>query len=363
MAGAGGLGRCAKAEAFLSGSIAGVGIVLFLKWFMSCRNTTERAENETTTLKTDTKPRKVGILLDPVYGFRCVLTKGIVYPPWSEDQEEAIERLRASDWLRDSDIVIATYPKAGTTLMQQIVMLLLNDGRVERVGDVMVTSPWIEREYCLAKDRNAALEIIRKGRTPGTSNRLVLKTHAPFHLFPAGRIPNRCKIIVVVRDPRDVAVSMHKHYLGLPRFQYKGPLDHFVNLFLAGKVGHGCFFDHVSGWWDAYKQYGSKNILWLRYEEIISDKINVVQKVAEFLGVSGDDDLYHRVMAGSDIDAMRSNAARRSSKQNNFGSVTHFDKGVSGRWKTKLTVSEAEGFKFLYERKLRGKSMDLTFDI
>jgi hypothetical protein len=345
---------------FLSGAVIGASLILLVQQWRkrqaeraATKATTEGHTKEASTSSTTGKRKPVGTLLDPQYGFRCMFTKGIVYPPWSEDQEDAIDALRQRDWLQRDDIIIATYPKAGTTLMQQIVMLLLNNGDVDEVGDVMVTSPWIEREYCMAKDRPAAFESLRRKTTGGTS-RPVLKTHAPYHLFPAKSVPNGCKVIVVVRDPRDVAVSMHKHYLGLPRFQYTGPFDHFINLFLAGKVGHGCFFDHVGGWWKAYQEHGPESMLWLKYEDLVSDKLGAIRQIAAFLGVPEDDDLFERVKDGSDIDNMRSNAAKKSSKGSGFGSASHFNKGVSGRWKAKLTVAQAEKFSQLYESKFRG---------
>ena len=121
-------------------------------------------------------------------------------------------------------------------------------------------------------------------------------------------------------------------------------LEHFVKLFLEGKVGHGCFFEHVGGWWEAYQNYGPDRILWLKYEDLISDKLGSIRKVASFIGVTQDPDLFQRVLDGSDIDNMRENAAKNTTKGGVFGSATHFNKGVSGRWKDKLTVAQAEQF-------------------
>ena len=52
-----------------------------------------------------------------------LLNTSVLPTPW----------LMKLDWLQPGDIVVATYPKAGTTLMQQIIMLLLNGGDSDKV--------------------------------------------------------------------------------------------------------------------------------------------------------------------------------------------------------------------------------------
>ena len=50
-----------------------------------------------------------------------------------------------------------------------------------------------------------------------------------------------------------------------------------------------------------------------------------------------------QVCSESDIDVMRTKAEKKTAKTGAaFGSATHFNKGVSGTWKKKLTVAEGE---------------------
>lgn len=304
-------------------------------------------------------PCTVGELLHPEFGFRYKMTKGICYPPWADDQESAIEELMSKDWLKPTDIVVATYPKAGTTLMQQMVMLLLNGGETAKVGDVMVTSAWIERDYCIAKDRPAAWKTIQE-KTTANGTRRVLKTHAPYELFPASTFPSGVKLIVVVRDPRDVLTSMYKHYSGIKRFSYTGSLEHFIEIFKEGNVGHGSYFDHLKGWWRCYEEHGNETVLWLKYEDVILDKRSTAMKIANFIGVSADEALLDKVCGGSNIESMKKEAAKRQSS--GFGSQTHFNKGVRGNWKSKLTVAQAEDLNAFCEEQMAG-SEDIDVDI
>ena len=72
------------------------------------------------------KPKDPPSLMDPVHGYAYRMVHGVCYPPFAS--EAAIDRLRAEDWSREGDVMIATYPKCGTTWMQQMVLLLLAKG-------------------------------------------------------------------------------------------------------------------------------------------------------------------------------------------------------------------------------------------
>jgi aryl sulfotransferase len=100
---------------------------------------------------------------------------------------------------RDDDIVVATYSKSGTTLTQQILAQLILDADPEIFGcDV---SPWPD----------AGPEGLMLERAARQTHRRFLKTHLP--LWNLVYSP-RAKYITVGRDPRDVAWSLHNHFIG-----------------------------------------------------------------------------------------------------------------------------------------------------
>ena len=74
--------------------------------------------------------------------YQSMMYEGVVYPPFIK--AEALNELREKHTLRSSDIVIATFPKCGTTWMQQIVLTLLADGDGSKVRQPMGMSPWLE---------------------------------------------------------------------------------------------------------------------------------------------------------------------------------------------------------------------------
>ena len=83
---------------------------------------------------------------------------GVVYPPFMK--ETTIREMRRLCPRKRTDIVIATFPKCGTTWMQQIVLTLLAGGDASKVRDPMKMSPWSELRCCDAPTAFALIYLI-----------------------------------------------------------------------------------------------------------------------------------------------------------------------------------------------------------
>ena len=119
--------------------------------------------------------------------------EGILTPP-GMTAEEVIKQ-RDSLTLRPSDVFIATYPKCGTTWMQQIVKLIVNNG-METGMDVDEFCPWVV---------HMTMEEIEAMPSPR-----FFKTHMPYNLMAGGDPVNSpAKYIYVIRNPKDVVVCTY----------------------------------------------------------------------------------------------------------------------------------------------------------
>jgi hypothetical protein len=235
--------------------------------------------------------------------------------------------------VRDEDVFIVTYVKAGTTWTQQIIHLLLRNG--EPGGFYSETIPWVEAVTSeLLNPREAptwTLEKINSAPSPR-----YFKSHANLeHLigqpFSKGK---RVKIIYIARNPKDIVVSLYNHAKNKPEFGYTGSFEKFCELFLAGKVENGDWFRHVLDWYRQC-QANPDTHLFLQYEDMYQDTGSAVQKITDFLGIPATADIIGSVVKNATIDEMRAKAS--------IG-LNHLRQGGYGNWRRSFTVALNEFF-------------------
>ncbi|MBN1239575.1 MAG: sulfotransferase domain-containing protein [Gammaproteobacteria bacterium] len=167
---------------------------------------------------------------------------------------------------RPSDVFIVTYPRSGTTWMQMILYQLTTGGS-DDFTHIAEVCPWFER----AAARGDNLERLPPVR--------IIKSHLPYSRIPKGP----CRYIYVTRSGEDVAASywrLYRSHLG-----YKGDFDAFFERFLKGRVQYGSWFEHVAGW---LEQAGRRNVLHLRYEDLLRDLDGCIARIADFCGIDVD---------------------------------------------------------------------------
>uniref|UniRef100_A0A8D2J0Q8 Sulfotransferase n=1 Tax=Varanus komodoensis TaxID=61221 RepID=A0A8D2J0Q8_VARKO len=256
---------------------------------------------------------------------------------------------------RPDDVLISTYPKAGTTWMQEIVDMLQHEGDLQKCARAPIYQriPFIEyfRHYPIA----SGLQLAETMPSPRT-----LKTHLPVQLLPPSFWEQKCKIIYVARNIKDNAVSyfhFHRmdHFLPEP-----GEWNQFLENFIAGKVAWGSWFDHVRGWWEAKDRHP---ILYLLYEDMKENPSREIQKVAKFLGLELPELVLNKIVQHTDFKCMKANPMANYSTMPpvimDHGISPFLRKGTVGDWKEHFTVAQSERLDDIYAREMEGSG--LTF--
>lgn len=173
---------------------------------------------------------------------------------------------------RETDVLIATPAKCGTTWMQNILHQLKTQGD-DNFETIFQVVPWLE--VVRDKSEEEALEDYEK-----MSNPRIFKTHCTYYQTP---LDNNPKIILSTRDPRDVAVSFYHHTQDIQEFAEIKQYYHGIGMdeFLDKWLDFAAWFRAMEQWWP---HRNDSNVLLLRYEDMKSDLSSCLDKICEFLG-------------------------------------------------------------------------------
>ncbi|XP_061444543.1 sulfotransferase 1C2-like isoform X2 [Rhineura floridana] len=270
----------------------------------------------------------------PIKRSKLVEVEGIPFPAETADNWERLWAFKA----RPDDLLICTYPKAGTTWIQEIVDVIQHEGDPQKCDQAPIHQriPFIDLFF--PKPIPSGLEEAEAMPSPRT-----LKSHLPVQLLPPSFWEQNCKIIYVARNAKDNAVSyfhFHRMNQGMPE---TGNWDEFLESFLAGQIAWGSWFDHVRGWWEAKNRH---SILYLFYEDMKEDPAREIRKVVQFLGLKLPDPAVNQIVQHTMFENMKANPLTNYSSIPTFifdQTVSSFmRKGTVGDWKEHFTVAQSE---------------------
>ncbi|XP_078255773.1 amine sulfotransferase-like [Rhinoraja longicauda] len=249
--------------------------------------------------------------------------------------------------IKETDVIAVTYPKSGTTWMQQILSLIYADGDLSVVQNKRTIDrvPWIE--------------VPKKNCQELPSPRLYV-THLPYRLIPKGLKKGNGKVIYVTRNPKDIAVSLYHFQNYVSFLESPSKFEDFLEEFIDGKVIYNSWFDHIRDWYNHKDEF---DFLFLSYEEIKKDIRTSIIKICDFLGRKLGEDKLDIVVEECDFKAMSINPmANYKDIQNKNPNGSFLRKGIIGDWKTLFTVAQSETFDKIFQERMKGFPFKFTWD-
>ena len=252
---------------------------------------------------------------------------------------------------RPGDIVIASYAKAGTTLVQQIVAQLLFDG--EGALDVAAMSPWLDSVH---PNRATKLALLQ-----AQTHRRFIKTHLPADalVFDPG-----AKYLYIGRDGRDIACSLYDHQCAVARdaqarLDAAGATTGRLRVLPAPQVspteyfqtwlehdGHPFwpFWEGVRSWWPLRAQ---PQVLFVHFARLRADLRYEIQKIADFLEIEVKPARWPSILKHCSFDYMKVHAAHHVPHGSGLwrdDGRAFFSVGQAGRWRDTLPPEAGAAF-------------------
>jgi hypothetical protein len=218
------------------------------------------------------------------------------------------------------DVFIVSYPRSGNTWIRFLMGNLLNPDDPVTFANVESRVP----EIYLFSDRDLR----------GLARPRILKSHEYFD-------PRYKRTIYIVRDPRDVAVSLYHYSLKRNHVPAAYPVDEFIPRFVNGEFFEYCgtWEEHVLSWKATRKN--KPGSLFLKYEDLLANPEKELTAIASALEIEA-------------VSAKVALAVELSSA----GRMQNLEKKHASEWK--LTKSTRQDIPFVRQAKSGGWRSELS---
>lgn len=250
---------------------------------------------------------------------------------------------------RDEDVFVVAFAKSGHHWSYDFInMLLKGNFALDKIGKAAFFL-----EFLLPAANG--MEPFDRLASPR-----VIYTHYHADALPREMFAKKRKIVRLIRNPKDVAVSAYHHRNVIGKFR---PLtwDLFIEELMdaiEGKVvSNDVFMKNKSDWFTyeldcEEKMNNLDHSIVIYYEDLKEDMVPQLKRLAKFLGREYDDSFLEEVAKRTQMSYIKKN--KDMSMHDAFvkgGSL--YRKGIIGDWKNHFTEEQAKRFDAIIESKMK----------
>lgn len=213
--------------------------------------------------------------------------------------------------IQENDIFLVSYPKSGNTWLRFLIGNYLSNGHCN-----------FNNSHLIVPDIHfnpSQINILEGQR--------FIKSHSPY-------TRNYQKVIYLVRDGRDVAVSYYFHSKKFNIIPLEMEFSEFIELFNRGKIDNFSTWNtHVMGWYNNI----SDNSILIKYEELKNNTLDCLRQVIEFSGAIFNKPLGEKSIECSSIKNMKKQEDREYKTspclQTSYKDIRFIRNGETQEWK------------------------------
>nr|XP_018473224.1 PREDICTED: cytosolic sulfotransferase 1-like [Raphanus sativus] len=271
---------------------------------------------------------------------------------------QEVVRFQNSFQPQDTDVIVASFPKSGTTWLKALTFALLE--RSKHDDDPMNHPLLSDNPHAIVPHLESSAPDVAKF---SSSSRRLFSTHMPFHTVKEGLKGSPCKIVYVCRNAKDALVSRWHFRCKYQKVEVtRSILESMFESLCTGGNFYGPVWDHVLSYWRGSLEDPS-HVLFMKYEEMKQEPRVQLKRLAEFIGCPFTEEEEERggVNKILELCSLRSLGDLDINKAvktvNGVGYKFFFRKGEVGDWKNHLTPEMESRIDMIIEEKLRGSGL------
>ncbi|XP_021837881.1 cytosolic sulfotransferase 5 [Spinacia oleracea] len=257
---------------------------------------------------------------------------------------------------QDTDIMLASLPKAGTTWLKSLIFTIINRKNISHISQHPLHSknpheliPHLE--FKVYKESQQDVDEIPSPR--------LFATHIPYLALPESIKSSKCRIVYVCRNPLDNFVSACHFWLEFDR--NKGikldteMIEEHLDKYCKGVLPYGPYEDHLLGYWNESMKNPQK-VLFLEFEGLKKDTKAHIIRLAEFLNCPFSEeeakgDAIDEIIKLCSLKNLKEMEVNKSGRVNQwYENKAYFRKGEVGDWTNYLTLPMAKRVNEIQEK-------------
>lgn len=227
----------------------------------------------------------------------------------------------------ESDIILALFPKTGSTWIRFFIYNLLS------LREDLDARPTLDQMNAIMPEFGNKNMFSTKWPFKDVSR--LVKTHRPYNVL----LKNN-QVVLVIRDPRDIVVSYFHYAVNKKEINFTGTIKDII---YHPEMGLNAFFKHYNSW-------RNKAGLVLQYEKLKENPFHEFSKLVDFCNLKVTDEIVQLAISLSDLKHMREAQKNSNKFKEKFKDEFVFARsGASSQWVGLFDVDD-----IAYWEKLKG---------
>ncbi|KAK9683878.1 hypothetical protein RND81_10G171500 [Saponaria officinalis] len=268
---------------------------------------------------------------------------------------------------RDTDILITSLPKTGTTWLKSLLYAVVN-----RHNTPITQSTLLDHNpHHLIPGLEFDNHTKGSNHLDQLSDPRLLSTHLPYASLPQNIRSSKTKILHITRNPSDMLVSQYYFAMTVKKKlneDFKPPqFEQFFDEFCEGRFFYGPYFENVLEYWNISIEQPEK-VLFLKYEQLKANPTHHLKRLAEFIGMpfstqEETDGVVNDIIELCSFKNIKELEVNKSGTtlNNIIDTKTFFRKGEVGDWTNHFTPLMVEKMDQLMQDRLKGTSLSFDF--
>ncbi|CAH2048054.1 unnamed protein product [Thlaspi arvense] len=263
---------------------------------------------------------------------------------------------------QDTDIILASYPKSGTTWLKALTVALLERSKNYSSDDQHPLLSDNPHGIVPFLESNLYVESSSPDLAKFSSVPRLFSTHMPLDAMQETLKDSPCKIVYVCRNVKDTLVSWWFFGCAVHKIEPdRSILESMFKSFCNGTIYYGPFWDHLLSYWRGSLE-DPKHVLFMRYEELKAEPRDQIKRLADFLGCpftkeEEENGLVQKILDLCSLRNLSGLEVNKTGKRNNLDYKDYFRKGEVGDWKNHLTPEMENKIDMIIPEKLQGSGL------